>query len=92
MPSRPLSEPSDSTTSTSPTGSAWSRPSAESRRTRPGRSVTSARPSGSHAIAHGVSRPLATVRTFGPPSELVVVAAAAGEREQAEEGERGAPL
>ena len=42
---------------------AWSSPAAERRRTRPGRSVTSARPSGSHAIAHGVSRPVATVRT-----------------------------
>ena len=36
------------------------RPSVPKIRNRPGRSVTSIRPSGSHAIPHGVSSPVAT--------------------------------
>ena len=52
--------PSALTSPTSATGSSISSPSASSIRTRPGRSVTSARPSGRNAISHGTSSPVAT--------------------------------
>ena len=70
MPSSPPSPPRS--TRTVAAGSPASPPRAVTIRTRPGRSVTRARPSGRNAMSHGASRPRAIVVTRASPGARAV--------------------
>src|SRR5882757_6729307 len=59
----------DARTSGTPFSGGESWPSGVTRRIRPGRSVTSMRPSGRNASAHGLTRPVATVWTSSCPAD-----------------------